>query len=138
MAENPPEAQPEASETLQDNLQNNLNVHGLQEDNILANLQQRIASEDDQTGGLMERMNQTLKSQLRALAYGKPGQWDLLLDPILFAPQASTGYSPLSCCSGGGPEGSLACWENSGRTTIDSWCGNQGSTSVTFGSSSKT
>ena len=62
-----------------------------------------------QTDGLVERMNQTVKLMLRRLAHDHPGNWDLYVDPLLFAlretPQASTGFAPFELVYGRRPRG---------------------------------
>ena len=51
------------------------------------------------TNGLVERMNDTLKSLLRKFVYDTPKTWDKVLPYILFAyrevPEASSGFSPF-------------------------------------------
>ena len=57
-----------------------------------------------QTDGLVERFNQTLKEMLRKTAYEEGKDWDKLSPFVLFAyrevPQESTGYSPFELLYG--------------------------------------
>ena len=52
-----------------------------------------------QTNGLVERLNQTRKSVLLKLINDRQDNWDVLLDPTLFAirtsKQQSTKYTPF-------------------------------------------
>ena len=52
-----------------------------------------------QTGGLVERFNQTLKTMLRKFVSEEGKDWDKLIPYLLFAyrevPQATTGFSPF-------------------------------------------
>ena len=57
-----------------------------------------------EANGLCERVNGTIKSMLRKLAYDNPKSWDRLLPCALFAyrevPQETTGFSPFSLVYG--------------------------------------
>ena len=57
-----------------------------------------------QTDGLVERFNGTLKSMIRRCAHDAPRSWDALLPVLLFAyrevPQSSTGFSPFELLYG--------------------------------------
>ena len=57
-----------------------------------------------QTDGLVERFNGTLKSMIRRCAHDAPRSWDALLPFLLFAyrevPQSSTGFSPFELLYG--------------------------------------
>lgn len=76
-----------------------------------------------QTDGLVERFNQTFKTALRKLAHDKASQWDLFVDPLLFAlretPQASLGFSPFELLYGRRPQGILALVEGQWRTPTE-------------------
>ena len=70
-----------------------------------------------QTNGLVERFNGTLKSMLRKYALEAPQSWDELLPYLLFAyrevPQASTGFSPFELLYGRQVRGPLALVKDS-------------------------
>ena len=79
-----------------------------------------------QTNGLVERFNGTLKSMLRKYAFEAPQSWDELLPYLLFAyreaPQASTGFSPFELLYGRQVRGPLALvkdsWEQPGNELL--------------------
>ncbi|XP_053479304.1 uncharacterized protein LOC128606843 isoform X2 [Ictalurus furcatus] len=64
-----------------------------------------------QTDGLVERFNWTLKQLLRRVVDEEGRNWDLLLPYVLFAvrecPQASTGFTPFELLFGRRPRGLL-------------------------------
>ena len=64
-----------------------------------------------QTDGLVERLNQTLKSMLKKAAIGEGKDWDKLIPYLLFAyrevPQSSTGFSPFELLYGRAVRGPL-------------------------------
>ena len=64
-----------------------------------------------QTGGLVERFNQTLKQMLRKTIDEEGREWDKLLPYVLFAyrevPQSSTGFSPFELIYGRDVRGPL-------------------------------
>ena len=64
-----------------------------------------------QSGGLVERFNQTLKGMLRKAPYQEGKDWDRLIPFLLFAyrevPQESTGFSPFELLYGRDVRGPL-------------------------------
>ncbi len=64
-----------------------------------------------QTDGLVERFNRTLKTMIRKFVHEDAKNWDIWLEPLLFAvrevPQASTGFSPFELLYGRQPHGVL-------------------------------
>lgn len=71
-----------------------------------------------QTDGLVEHMNKTLEDLLWKMPGVFSSQWDMFLDPLLFAlretPQASTELAPFELglwdATKGLAAGSLRCW----------------------------
>lgn len=65
-----------------------------------------------QTNGLCERLNGTIKSLLKKVAFDHPKDWDRLLPCVLFAyresPQESTEFSPFELLYGRTPRGPMA------------------------------
>ena len=55
------------------------------------------------SNGLVEKCNGTIKRMLRRMSVERPRDWVRYIEPLLFeyreAPQASTGFPPLSCCT---------------------------------------
>ncbi len=64
-----------------------------------------------QTDGLVERFNRTLKNMVRNFVKEDAKNWDIWLEPLLFAvrkvPQAFTGFSPFELLYGRQPRGVL-------------------------------
>ena len=71
---------------------------------ILGNSHSVTTPYHPEANGLCERVNGTIKSMLRKLAYDNPKSWDRLLPCALFAyrevPQETTGFSPFSLVYG--------------------------------------
>ena len=65
-----------------------------------------------QTDGLMERFNKTLKQMLKKAMDADGKNWDQPLPHVLFAVQASTGFSPFELLYGRRPRGLLEVWES--------------------------
>ena len=79
-----------------------------------------------QTDGLVERFNGTLKSMIRCCAHDTPRSWDALLPFVLFAyrevPQSSTGFLPFELLCGRHIRGPLdlvkEAWSQSSDETL--------------------
>ena len=65
-----------------------------------------------QSNGLCERMNGTLKTLLKKVAFNHPSEWDRLLPSVLFSyrelPQDGSGFSPFELLYGRTPRGPMA------------------------------
>lgn len=64
----------------------------------------QTAAYNPKCNGSVENFNKTLKSMLKKISVDDPRNWDIFLQPLLFAyrevPQASTGFSPFELLFG--------------------------------------